>query len=381
VRVRKAIPPGLGNAVEEDLPFTPIRLWNVATGEKMLALAGLRGSVGRAAFSPDGKLILAAEDGSSNSRTYASNGEQLAFRGSTLKEGRAYVWDGATGKLVQTLNGHKHGITCAAWSPDGRRVLTADLSSGSEINGGAARIWDVASGKPVVTLEGDRGGVRLATFSPDGKQVLLLQGAPFVEIWEAASGRIVRTLGPPPRGRYTEEWDDKAGKVVTKRLGHVVDLPAGADELPGHTAAVMHAAYSLDGGRIITASRDKTAAIWDAATGKQLLVLRGHVLGLRWAAFSTDGKRIVTASDDETARIWDAQTGTEVFTLSGYKGAVLTAIFSPDGKYVATASDDNTVRIWPLDPLPMALSRKPRELTVEERERFGIPSAPASSGQ
>jgi WD40 repeat protein len=107
-----------------------------------------------------------------------------------------------------------------------------------------------------------------------------------------------------------------------------------------------------------------------------LHILRGHIQGVNSALFSADGKRIVTASDDETARVWDAESGEEILTLAGHKGAVLLAVFSPDGQRVATGSADGTARIWPLDPLPLALSRKPRELTREEKERFGIGLSP-----
>jgi WD40 repeat protein len=63
---------------------------------------------------------------------------------------------------------------------------------------------------------------------------------------------------------------------------------------------------SPDGSRIVTASEDKTARIWDAASAKEIAVLRGHDRGVTSAAFSPDGSRIVTASEDRTARIWDA---------------------------------------------------------------------------
>jgi WD40 repeat protein/tRNA A-37 threonylcarbamoyl transferase component Bud32 len=350
---------GLGKRTEQDLPFTPVRLWDVETGKLLLAFEGARGEIVRASLSPDGKQVLAVETGREEVQFFASDGRQVGYSSSSLPHAQAYIWDAATGNRVQTLKGLEGVIADAAWGPDGKRVVIADRHNQSARGGGAARIWDASTGKAVVTLEGDSGFADLATFSSDGKQVLLLQGFDSsVELWDAATGHVVH-----------------------QRNGGKVDIPPGTNKWRGHTGQIMHMAYSPDSRRIVTASWDKTAGIWDAATGQPLHVLRGHVLGLRWAAFSADGKRVVTASADETARVWDAETGSEIFTLTGHKGAVATAIFSPDGQYVATASADNTVRIWPLDPLPIALSRKPRELTAEERERFGIPATSAPPGQ
>jgi WD40 repeat protein len=116
---------------------------------------------------------------------------------------------------------------------------------------------------------------------------------------------------------------------------------------------VLSAAFSPDGARIVTASgfplldsTDNTARIWDAATGKEITVLRGHEHNVRSAAFSPDGSRIVTASLDNTARIWDAATGKEITILRGHEKAVWSAAFSPDGARIVTASGDKTARIW-----------------------------------
>jgi WD40 repeat protein len=81
--------------------------------------------------------------------------------------------------------------------------------------------------------------------------------------------------------------------------------------LRGHNAPVYSATFSPDGSRIVTASVDRTARIWDAATAKEIAVLRGHDASVSSAAFNPDGKRIVTASSDRTARIWDAATAKE----------------------------------------------------------------------
>src|SRR5262249_44112015 len=101
------------------------------------------------------------------------------------------------------------------------------------------------------------------------------------------------------------------------------DARTGAEILTlRHDNVVFSASFSLDGSRVVTACKlkateavgDKTATVWDARTGAQLLTLSGH----RLAVFSPDGARIVTASrDDRTAKVWDAATGAELLTLRG----------------------------------------------------------------
>jgi WD40 repeat protein len=115
--------------------------------------------------------------------------------------------------------------------------------------------------------------------------------------------------------------------------------------LGGHDQAVTSAVFSPDGTRIVTASWDKTARLWDAATAKEIAVLRGHDGPVTSAAFSSDGAHIVTASVDNTARLWDATTAKEIAVLRGHETVVNSAAFSPDGTRIVTASAD-TARLW-----------------------------------
>jgi WD40 repeat protein len=116
--------------------------------------------------------------------------------------------------------------------------------------------------------------------------------------------------------------------------------------LVGHTSGLTSAAFNPDHSRLVTASYDNTARIWDGETGKQIAILAGHRSRVTTASFSPDGARVITASDDGTARIWDAATSREVLTFTGHKFGVQSARFSPDGARAVTASLDGTARVW-----------------------------------
>jgi hypothetical protein len=70
------------------------------------------------------------------------------------------------------------------------------------------------------------------------------------------------------------------------------------------------------------------------------------------AEFSPDGGRVVTASLDGAARVWDAATGRPVSEPLRHGGKVFHARFSPDGQRVLTASADGTARVWEVPAAP-----------------------------
>jgi WD40 repeat protein len=143
-------------------------------------------------------------------------------------------------------------------------------------------------------------------------------------------------VGKTNQGRQTED-ESRAKRAETKTPVVVLN---------GHTEWVRSATFSPDGTRIVTASEDGTARVWDLQ-GKLLATLQGHTDWVYSASFSPDGTRIVTASRDQTARVWDMQ-GKLLATLQGHTDWVLSASFSPDGTRIVTASNDRTARVWDL---------------------------------
>ena len=87
------------------------------------------------------------------------------------------------------------------------------------------------------------------------------------------------------------------------------------------------------------------------------------------AAFSPDGKSVVTASFDKTARLWDSATGKPLGTPLQHQHAVLAAAFSPDGKSVATTSEDKTARLW---KAPRRLQGTPEHILLWCEARTGL---------
>jgi len=104
---------------------------------------------------------------------------------------------------------------------------------------------------------------------------------------------------------------------------------------------------------------------------RPLATLAGHTGPVNSAAFSPDGSRIVTASGDNTARLWDAATGRPLATLEGHTGLVFTAAFSPDGSRIVTASDDLEAIIWSERLVNLVRRRKnePKDWSLQDREQ------------
>ena len=116
------------------------------------------------------------------------------------------------------------------------------------------------------------------------------------------------------------------------------------------TKILRDVGFAPGGKRLVTASEDFTAQVWDLEARRVVHVLPhgdGRDEWVESARFSEDGRHVLTAGDDGTVKVWRAASGALVATLGTDGGpALLDAAFSADGRLVAAAGLDDEVRVW-----------------------------------
>lgn len=217
-------------------------------------------------------------------------------------------------------------VVSAVFSPDEKTVLTAS-------DRGSIKIWDVETGNCVRTLRNETTDVlNQAIFSSDGNMILSCQTNGIVQLWDATTGVCLNTL--------------KAHKSSVKSVAFSEDgkffLTGGNSD---HTAKV----WKLED---VLPSTTNTTPQEEEEEVAPMVILQGHSDVLTSVQFSKDGKKIVTASNDTTAKIWQTATGECLQTLAGPKGHsnnVMSAVFSKNGEKVLTSSRDGTTKIWQVE--------------------------------
>ncbi len=282
----------------------------------------------RATFSPDGNRVL-----------------------TTSSDDTARLWD-LEGNQITVLRGHRDRVIAANYSPLGERILTVSWDK-------SARLWD-AEGKPLATLSWANYNAfpttasDMAVFTPDGRRVVATTTSGAVHVWDLEGKRLAKfridsplgsvndTERPPILAPASPDW------IRLSPLGdHLVALFGSRPRLmkldgqvqstlSGHLDKVTAVSFSASGDRIVTASTDTTARIWDTIPDddEDSFYTSSDLSSpelIHSISMSVDGALILTTHRDRTARLSDAR-GNEL----GSFGDVSTAMLSPKGDRILT---------------------------------------------
>lgn len=353
---------------EEILPEVKEALHrSIVASQVRLSLAGHETRVLTAGFSPDGEwlatigndgvtIVWDADTGAQRLRlpgttepsdyfstqrlAFSPDGRRLATADSSLVR----IWDTESGDLVRTLEGHEGDVWSIAFSRDGR-----SLAAGSADN--TVRVWDAESGEPRRVLTGHAQPVGGVAFSPDGRWLASGADDSTLKLWDATTGEMRReetfsdfvdSVSFSPDGAFLAATTGDGLRVwrVVLPQNEEADL-VDLEQVLAIDESVGSVTFSPDGGRL-AAVIGSAAKLWDARTGRELMTLPGHTNWVTDVAFSPDGTSLATTSFDGTARMWSLLPGEETTTVVG-EG--LRVAFSPDGATLATDSADGAT-LW-----------------------------------
>jgi WD40 repeat protein len=261
-------------------------------------------SVRSVAFSPDGRLL-------------ASGGGDYVGLLQKPRPGEAIVWLDVGKSLPRVvLDGHKDGVSCVTFSPDGTVLATASFDC-------TVNLWDVTKWRKTATIIHRGGAVTSVAFSPDGR--LLATGG-----WGGNTNDSVHEV---------KLWDTRTHALIAT--------------LKGHREGVMSLTFSPDGRRLATGSMDGTAKVWDVARQKVVATLQmPGEQEVHSVAFSPDGSLLATGSDFIVAKkpgkimLWRCDEWKPTATLDGQGPIVSCVAFSPDGKILASCGEDGSIVLW-----------------------------------
>jgi serine/threonine protein kinase len=300
------------------------------------------------------KAATSVAPGAAISGALAGFDRELAARPVAKNREEPPAWTGQRFVEVRRFVGHRDIVWSVAFSPDGRRALSAsgNVFSGSKDN--SVRLWEVDTGAELRRLEGHTHGVHCVAFAPGGRQAVSSSADTTIRLWDVEAGELIRRFlwhskhvwgvaFAPDGSRFVSgSWDN------TLRLW---DIKTGSElcRFKGHSNGVNSVAFSPDGQRVLSGSNDRTVRLWGVHTGQEQHRFTGHQDYVTCVQFSPDGRRALSGSKDQTVRLWDIQTCRERHCFQGHSDVIYGVAFSPDGRAILSGSWDCTMRLWDVD--------------------------------
>jgi RNA polymerase sigma factor (sigma-70 family) len=319
-----------------------IELWDPEAERLLHTLTGHKDIVWCMAFSSDGKTLVSGSDD-----------KTIRF------------WDVATGQQARQIT-HNNGVGTIAWSGDGKRLASIDVTKQGNQNGAVwypdsrVHLWDTATGKAVRQLVIPAkeiypkvwSGFSSVGFAPDGKTIVTGAQDGTLRVWDATSGRELRQVADfaGTAGRFAFAPDGQTVAVTDGNAAiRLIDLATGTDRLPihGHRGGVTSVVATTDCQTIVTIGYDDTLRFWEAATGREKQRRAVSTSTFAHPQLLPDGKSYLAVGSDKMFHVHNLATSDELAVLRGHDPRSPFAL-SPDRKLLAFVSEDKRIRL--LDP-------------------------------
>ncbi|MCX5658365.1 MAG: protein kinase [Planctomycetota bacterium] len=343
------------------------RLWDASTGSLLRTYRGFRRWPYSVTFSPDGQSLVTG-DGDPQIRFWdaaSDAGDRIASGGKYVTRltvhgdsrrlimssggkgpARVTVWDLEAEKSLRSFGDSYSGYW--AGTPVSDHLVAIPGGTGihiHDLNTGLLEREFTLDTSLLTALSFDPEGSHLGAAFMDGTIMvwdLMSHAAPLQ--WRGPSATLERGLAFSPDGRLL---------AVTGEEGTILWNPADGKkvrELPRSLAtggATLSVAFSRDGRLLATGRMGGAWELWNPQTGYlECSVANAHVAGIDGIAFSPDGSRVVTSSRDKQIKIWEVATHREVLTLDGHDNWVTAIAWTADGRRIVSGGLDGMVRIW-----------------------------------
>jgi serine/threonine protein kinase/WD40 repeat protein len=272
------------------------------------------------------------------SAAFSPDGRQVV----TTDDRGAQVWDAQTYRLLFALP-HGSEVYQAVYSTDGARLVTAA--------GDAVRIWDATSGALVHKLtqqrnDGTPSDYFVVAISFDGRLVSALDAAgSMAQVWDAITGAPLAELRNDPR-EFPGLAFSADGHWLAATGGNnvrVFDTQTWRTTLTIRGPRIHRLAFDPTSARLVTGAATGDVAIWEIPSGARIRHLRDVGEPVDAVAFSPDGQLVVAGSRDGAEHVWHAGSGELQSQFNPRHSKILAVEFDRTSKLVLAAGSDGTV--------------------------------------